>query len=89
MPCAGPYPPAAPLVEFIMGHFYDRERWRPDRREEVLIGLLTAHCNGQGLPLAVQLVGARWRDEELLAVARAVDGVVDGLRCPPDHSSAA
>jgi amidase len=51
--------------------------------------VLPAGLDDEGLPLAVQLVGARWRDEELLAVARAVDGVVDGLRCPPDHSLAA
>ena len=46
--------------------------------------VLPAGLDEEGLPLAVQLVGARWRDEELLAVARAVDGVVDGLRCPPE-----
>jgi hypothetical protein len=44
-----------------------------------------------------ELVDSRFVDHYLFpfnllgtpAVARAVDGVVDGLRCPPDHSSAA
>ena len=46
--------------------------------------VLPAGLDDESLPLAVQLVGARWRDEELLAVARAVDSVVDGLHCPPE-----
>jgi Asp-tRNA(Asn)/Glu-tRNA(Gln) amidotransferase A subunit family amidase len=37
--------------------------------------------------VGVQLVGARWRDEELLATARAVDGVVGGFRAAPDPAN--
>ncbi|HXD39025.1 MAG TPA: amidase [Ramlibacter sp.] len=46
--------------------------------------VLPAGLAADGLPVGVQLVGARWRDEELLATARAVDGVVGGFRAPPD-----
>ena len=46
--------------------------------------ILPAGLAGDGLPVGVQLVGARWRDEELLATARAVDGVVGGFRAAPD-----
>jgi len=45
--------------------------------------VLPAGTGDDGLPVGVQLVGARWRDEELLAVARAVDRVVGGYRVPP------
>jgi amidase len=45
--------------------------------------VLPAGLGDDGLPVAVQLVGARWRDEELLAVAKVVDDAVQGLRHPP------
>ena len=38
---------------------------------------------GVSLPVGVQLVGARYGDEALLAVARAVDKVAGGYRQPP------
>lgn len=46
--------------------------------------VLPAGLDGDGLPIGVQLVGARWRDEELLATARAVDSLVGGFRAPPN-----
>lgn len=36
-----------------------------------------------GLPIGVQLVAGRWRDEELLAGGAAIDRVVAGYRPPP------
>ncbi|MGZ5971252.1 MAG: amidase, partial [Polyangiales bacterium] len=36
-----------------------------------------------GLPIGVQLVGRRWGDERLLAVAAAVSTVTGGFRAPP------
>ena len=36
-----------------------------------------------GLPIGVQLVAGRWKDEELLAAATTVDRVVAGYRPPP------
>ena len=44
--------------------------------------VLPAGLADDGLPVGVQLAGARWRDEELLAVARAVDEAVGGYRAP-------
>jgi len=38
----------------------------------------------EGLPVGVQLVGRRWGDEHLLAVAQAVVSVVGGFRAPPE-----
>ncbi len=45
--------------------------------------VIPAALGAQGLPIGVQLVGGRWRDEELLAAATAVDGVLGGFRPPP------
>ena len=44
---------------------------------------LPAGADGRGLPIGVQLVGRRWQDAELLAVARAVEDVAGGFRRPP------
>ena len=49
--------------------------------------VLPAGVAADGLPVGVQLVGARWRDEELLATARAVDGAVGGFRAAPDPAN--
>jgi amidase len=37
-----------------------------------------------GLPIGVQLVGKRWQDERLLAVARAVSALTGTFRAPPE-----
>lgn len=39
----------------------------------------------EGLPLGVQVVGRRWQDGELLAVAEAVDAAVGAYRRPPGY----
>jgi len=50
---SGPFPPGLPFVEFVVGHFYDWERWSPEKREMIVISLLTEQQRGQGLLLAV------------------------------------
>jgi amidase len=45
--------------------------------------VLPAGVDGDGLPVGMQLVGARHRDEELLACARTVDAVIGAYRPPP------
>ena len=45
--------------------------------------VLPAGVTQDGLPVGVQLVAARYRDEELLAVSQAVVEVLGGLRHPP------
>lgn len=37
-----------------------------------------------GLPIGVQIVGKRWREMELFAIARELDKAIDGFRHPPD-----
>jgi len=44
---------------------------------------LPAGLDARGLPIGIQLVARRWRDAELLAVARAVEPVTGGFRRPP------
>ena len=38
----------------------------------------------EGLPIGVQIIGRPWRDEEVLAVARAVESAGSGFRRPPE-----
>jgi Asp-tRNA(Asn)/Glu-tRNA(Gln) amidotransferase A subunit family amidase len=45
--------------------------------------VLPAGVTREGLPVGVQLVGARYRDEELLALASTVDEHLGGLGLPP------
>jgi amidase len=45
--------------------------------------VIPAGQDARGLPIGVQLVGPRWHDERLLAIARAVDEVLGGYRRPP------
>jgi hypothetical protein len=52
---SGPYEPATAFVKFVVDHFYDPDRWPPDRREQVLIAILTVHCRGEGLLVAAHL----------------------------------
>jgi amidase len=39
-----------------------------------------------GLPVGVQLVGKRWEDEKLIAVAAAIAQITGGYRSPADES---
>ncbi len=45
---------------------------------------LPAGLARSGMPVGVQLVGRRWKDAELLAIARLVDGVLPGFQRPPE-----
>lgn len=38
-----------------------------------------------GLPIGMQIVGKRWKEMELLAIAQQIDAVMGGFRSPPDY----
>ncbi|MEM7771255.1 MAG: amidase family protein [Cyanobacteria bacterium P01_A01_bin.37] len=38
-----------------------------------------------GLPIGIQIVGKRWQEIELLAIAQEIDRVVDRFQRPPDY----
>ncbi len=38
-----------------------------------------------GLPIGLQIVGKRWREMELLAIAQQLDNIVGGFSRPPGH----
>ena len=44
--------------------------------------VLPAGRSDEGLPIGVQLVGKRWRDEQLLSAAESIDAVIGDLRHP-------
>jgi amidase len=46
---------------------------------------MPAGRNVDGLPIGVQLVGRRWDDDRLLAVADRVAGILGGFRAPPGY----
>ena len=39
----------------------------------------------EGLPIGLQIVGKRWREMELLSVAKQIDNVVGALQHPPEY----
>jgi len=41
--------------------------------------------DSQGLPICLQLIGRRWEDERLLAIAKLVSEVTGGFRKPPGY----
>lgn len=41
--------------------------------------------DSQGLPICLQLIGRRWKDERLLAIAKLVSEVIGGFRKPPGY----
>jgi amidase len=43
----------------------------------------------EGLPIGVQVVGRRWADEHLLAVASSMDPLIADVRHPPDYGAPA
>ncbi len=47
--------------------------------------VIPAGLDGAGLPIGVQLVAGRWKDEELCAAATAIDRVLAAYRPPPLH----
>ncbi|MBD3885928.1 amidase [Phormidium tenue FACHB-886] len=38
-----------------------------------------------GLPIGIQIVGKRWKEMELLAIAQELDAVIGGFRSPPGY----
>jgi amidase len=51
--------------------------------------VLPIAASSAGLPIGVQVVGQRWQDERLLAVAASIDGVIGKLRHPPGFEATA
>jgi amidase len=49
--------------------------------------VIPAGLADDGLPVGVQLVGARWKDERLLAIAEAVSREIGGFVAPPELSA--
>jgi amidase len=47
--------------------------------------VLPAGWSKEGLPIGVQVVGQRWKDEQLLATAASLDEVIGDLRHPPSY----
>jgi len=41
--------------------------------------------DSQGLPICLQLIGRRWEDERLLAIAKLISEVTGGFRKPPGY----
>jgi amidase len=42
-------------------------------------------CTEAGLPLGMQIVGKRWKEMELLAVAQEIDQLIGGFQQPPGY----
>jgi amidase len=38
-----------------------------------------------GLPIGMQIVGKRWKEMELLAIAQQLDAVIGGFRSPSGY----
>jgi amidase len=47
---------------------------------------LPAGFTKDGLPVGLQIVGKRWRDEQLLDVAEAISGIISTFRPPPEFT---
>ena len=46
--------------------------------------VIPAGVDRDGLPFGIQVVGRRWDDERLLAVAELISSITGGFRRPPD-----
>jgi alkylhydroperoxidase/carboxymuconolactone decarboxylase family protein YurZ len=51
----GPFPPATPIAEFIIGHFYRSERWEPARREQCVITYFASRAAGNEANLGIHI----------------------------------
>jgi amidase len=49
--------------------------------------VVTLPIAAEGLPIGVQLVGKRWQDKELLAIAQALEDLTGGFQRPPHYGS--
>ncbi|MDQ3793021.1 MAG: amidase [Actinomycetota bacterium] len=47
--------------------------------------VIPAGVDGQGLSFGLQILGRRWEDERLLAIAELLSGVTSGFRGPPGY----
>jgi amidase len=47
--------------------------------------VIPAGYSADGLPIGIQIVGRRWDEIRLLALARQIDGVVNAYRTPPGY----
>jgi amidase len=45
--------------------------------------IIPAGIDGNGVPFGLQLMGPRWADERLLAIAEAIAAVTGGFQPPP------
>jgi amidase len=45
--------------------------------------VIPAGIDGNGVPFGIQIIGRRWHDERLLAIAEAIAAVTGGFRAPP------
>lgn len=43
--------------------------------------------DASGLPIGIQVIGQRWQDELLLAIAACVSEITNGFRCPPGYGA--
>jgi amidase len=50
--------------------------------------VLPAGRSKEGLPIGLQVVGQRWRDERLLGIAGSLDDLIGDLRTPPGYRPA-
>lgn len=81
-------PPGSPL--FVNGNEVPYETEAQHCFEFNLSGnpaiVLPLGTDARGLPIGVQLVGRRWRDEELLAAAQSLSRYLPPFRAPPDFA---
>jgi amidase len=49
------------------------------------IAVVPAGRSREGLPIGVQIVGPRWGEARVLAVARLIEGVTGGFQWPPGY----
>ena len=47
--------------------------------------VIPAETDTNGVPFGIQLIGRRWHDEQLLAIADAITAVTAGFRPPPGY----
>lgn len=74
----------------VDGQAYTREEVSPSTESiSPLTGLpsvvIPVRLDSQGLPIGIQLIGRRWEDERLLAIAKLVSNVAGGFRKPPGY----
>lgn len=74
---------AVELDDGYSSYFYALAYTAPFNLSGHPVIVLPAAWPKEGLPIGVQVVGQRWRDEQLLAVAASLDPLISDLRHPP------